>query len=59
MFNPDLMTPSELCEYLGISRTTLTKWSKRSDFPRAVRPTQRTVFYRRSEIEAWLDRSKK
>jgi len=45
----ELLTIKQVTEYLSITRDTLKKW----DIPR-IR-INRSVFYRKSDLEAWLD----
>jgi len=55
----EFMKIPAVARYCGVSKTTIREWSKRPDFPKAIRPTKRTVMYRRSDIDAWLDRTKR
>ena len=51
----DLMTPNEAAEYLRITALALAKkrWSGASDLP-FLRLNQKTIRYRRSDLDAWL-----
>lgn len=54
------MRISEVAEYCGVSKTTVHIWIKKHpDFPKAIRPSKRTVYYRRSELDRWLDSTRK
>lgn len=45
----------EVCSMLGITRPTLLKWMKLGKFPRSVALSERTVAFRASEVEAWIE----
>jgi prophage regulatory protein len=45
----------EVCAMLGITRPTLHKWMKRGKFPRSIPLSERTVAFRASEVEAWVE----
>jgi prophage regulatory protein len=45
----------EVCAMLGISRPTLHKWMRRGQFPMHVPLSERTVAFRASEVEAWIE----
>jgi excisionase family DNA binding protein len=51
----DLLTPSELAEYLKVPVKTIYNWRSGGTGPRGIR-VGRHVRFRRTEIEAWLDR---
>ena len=49
--------PKELAEELGVSRSTLWRWSHIEGFPRPSRlgpPGSRCVGYLKSDVEAWM-----
>ena len=49
---------SALVEALGISTRTLENWCTHRDFPKALRvPGSRLVFFRVSDVDAWLQRT--
>jgi len=49
---------SALADTLGISTRTLENWCVHRDFPKALRvPGSRLVFFRVSEVDAWLQRT--
>lgn len=50
----ELLTKSEFASFVGISVHTLEKWNARGSSPKRVRLGRR-VFYRRSDVAAWLD----
>lgn len=50
----DLLTPTQMCQLLHISRATLTLWVNSGRTPAPLRPTMRHTLFRRSEVEAWI-----
>jgi excisionase family DNA binding protein len=52
----ELMNDRQLCEFLGISRTTLWRLRKQSDLP--FGKVGRSIRYRKSEILRWLSESR-
>ena len=49
-----LMKEREVCELLGISKSTLWRWVAVKRFPAPVRIGPRAVRWRQSEILAWM-----
>ena len=47
-------TTATLCEYLGITRDTYFRWRRSGYGPPAVRFSTHKVYYRRSDVEAWV-----
>ena len=52
--DPDRMRAVEAAEYLRVSRSTLAKWRMRTVGPLHHRCGPRIVYYKKSEIDAWL-----
>ena len=50
-----LLTTREVAEILGVNAVTLAKWRAAGTGPAFVQPAPRTVRYRPSAIDAWLD----
>ncbi|WP_085984720.1 AlpA family phage regulatory protein [Pseudomonas sp. GM21] len=50
-----MIRPKALATLLAISDVTLWRLSKRPDFPQKIQISPRTVAYRRSDVDAWLD----
>ncbi|MBI4935946.1 MAG: helix-turn-helix domain-containing protein [Actinobacteria bacterium] len=50
----DLMTVDEVCETLGVSRSTWEKWRARRVCPCCIVLPNGSVRVRRSELEDWL-----
>ena len=50
----ELLTPSEVADYLGVSEATLTDWRYRRRGPEFLR-VGRLVRYRRDALFGWLD----
>jgi len=48
-----LIRLTELCELLGVSRSTVYKWMAEGTFPPPVRVSERAVRWRTADIEAW------
>lgn len=53
---PQLMTTREAAAYLQVSEMQLHVLRKKGNGPKFLQPTERTVRYRLSDIEAWLAR---
>lgn len=56
MPDSDLLSPTELAEYLKIPVKTIYNWRSEGTGPRGIR-VGRHVRFRRTDIEAWLDRN--
>jgi hypothetical protein len=52
-----LLTPREASAYSRITETNLAQLRFRGKGPRFLKPTPRTVLYRKSDLDAWLDAS--
>ena len=55
--NIDLMTQVELAQLLGVKRNTLREWRRLKRGPAYIR-ILKGVFYRRTDVNAWLDANK-
>lgn len=52
------LSPKETAQYLGISIATLWRFTKRDDFPKPKRLTERTIRFLKSDLDTYLqDRS--
>lgn len=51
-----LMSPADLAEYLKVPIKTIYNWRSDGSGPRGIR-VGRHVRFRRTDIEAWLDRN--
>lgn len=49
------LTVAELCQELGISRSTFYEWRAKGRAPRCIRLPNREIRIRRAEFERWLD----
>ncbi len=49
------MTIKELCEELGIARSSFDNWRLRGNAPRMTRLPNGEYRIRRADVEAWLD----
>ena len=56
---PLLMTSRQVCETLGVSRTTVYNLRRRGEFPEPIRGLGAHLRWRRSTVEAWLDAQEK
>lgn len=53
-----LLTISEVSELVGLSQNTVRNYMKAGNFPVSITSGTRTVRWKRSEIEAWMDSRK-
>ena len=53
---PEVLRIGEVCEMLGLSRTTIWRLSRSptSSFPTALKLTGKAIGYLRVEVEEWL-----
>ena len=54
-----LITETEAAEFLNFSISTLRNWRVAGQGPEFIKISQRTVRYRRRELNAWSDKLKK
>lgn len=52
--HPDLLTPDDVAELLGVTRSTVTRWRRAGHLPTPIRIGSNYVRYRREDIEALL-----
>lgn len=50
----DLLTMKQVCEFVGLSHTTIHRLRNENDFPSPIKLGQAAVRFRRDEVEAWL-----
>lgn len=55
----DLLTPREAAEYVRQSTNLLAQLRFKGQGPKYLKPTPRTVLYRRSDLDAWLNASER
>jgi len=53
-----LLPPREAAEYLGVGLIALRDWRYRRIGPPYIRLGHRTVRYRKSDLDAWLERQR-
>ena len=54
---PDmLLTVKDVAELLSVARRTVWRWTREGKMPRPVKLTRRTVRWRASAIQSYLDR---
>jgi excisionase family DNA binding protein len=51
----DRLTIAQLCEELGISRSTFYEWRAKGRAPRCIKLPNGEIRIRRTEFERWLD----
>lgn len=49
------LTVAEVCEDLGISRSTFYEWRAKGKGPRCIKLPNGEIRVRRTELERWLD----
>ena len=49
-----LLRVSDVCRLLRISKPTLWRLRRTSDFPQATELTERVIAWRKSDVESWL-----
>jgi prophage regulatory protein len=52
----EMIRLNELTEHLNVSKSTLYRWRRTSDFPKPVAIGPRSIFFFVEEIEAWLEK---
>lgn len=52
--NNKLLRINELAAILGVSRTTVYRWSERSDFPKKKQIGPNSVRWLQSDVENWI-----
>lgn len=50
----ELMNTDQFAEYVGIKPNTAYHWRARGVGPKYIKPTQRTLVYRRDDVDEWL-----
>jgi type I restriction enzyme M protein len=59
MASDDLMNLSDVARLAGVNKSAVTNWKDRhADFPKPVATAQRGVFFKRSEVMAWLNENR-
>ena len=54
---PELMTPPQVAQLLGVNVTTLRNWRHAGAGPRFVTLSSRTIRYRLADVRAFIDRN--
>ena len=49
-----ILRPREVCEVLGLSRTTLWRRTRDGDFPPPIRLGANFIGWRSTDVEGWL-----
>lgn len=55
---PKLMTPRQVCDFVGISEGHFYAWKRAGDVPPAIYWSERTVRYDRDDVIAWAESHK-
>ena len=50
----EVLTSDEAARYLGVSKSSLYKWTMGRQIPHFKSPTGKMCFFNRKEIEAWM-----
>lgn len=50
----EVLTSDEAAKYLGVSKSSLYKWTMSRSIPHYKSPTGKMCFFNRKEIEAWM-----
>lgn len=53
------MTPRETAAYIGVSVETVRGWMRKRTGPAFTRVGYRTVRYRRSDVDGWMEKRKR
>lgn len=53
-----LVRKRDLAKLLGIDRWTLDNWRRTGHFPQPLKLSEHIVAWRRSDVEAWLEKRK-
>lgn len=53
----ELMRPEVAADYIGYTRQTMAQWRYLSKGPKYLKPTPRTIIYRKSDLDDWLGAS--
>jgi len=53
---PRMMSPRELCAFLGISEALLYEWKRKGDAPPAIHFSERSVRYDLYSVMEWAKR---
>ena len=54
----DLMTYDEVATFFRVETRTIKRWvsmSKETSFPKPIRISHKCVYFKKSDIEAWLN----
>ena len=52
--HPEIMTPQQAADFLGVTTETLFRLRKEGSGPRFSRPSQRILRYLRTNLISWL-----
>ena len=55
---PEILTPAQAAQFLGVSEDYLRDHRKRKSGPPYSQPASKIVHYMRSDLVAWLNRSR-
>ncbi len=57
----DLMTYDEVATFFRVEPRTVKRWvsqAKETGFPKPIRLTKKCVYFKRAEIDRWIDSKK-
>lgn len=52
------LRPQEVADLIGVKKNTLWAWRASGRGPAYIRTGSRTVRYRRSDVDAWMDQNR-
>ena len=55
-FKDELLTAQDLADLLHVNIQSIYDWRHRGIGPRGIRPAGGKLLFRRSDVEAWLDK---
>lgn len=50
----DIIPRSHICEQLGVSSSTIKRWTQTRKFPKPLKASGREPLYQKTEIANWL-----
>ena len=50
----DVIPRAQLCKQLGVSSSTIKRWTETREFPRPLKGSGREPLYNRSQVSKWF-----
>ena len=59
VFDDHLLTTKDLAKYINLKPATIMKWRREPelDYPKFIKLGKRRIRYKKSDVEAWLNRN--